>query len=104
MKYNPIDKCVGDYFKRHRLSMRYSMQAVADKLGTQKSSYYYYEIGKVSMPFEYVKILLDFYQDDGNQLMSEMQKAFQNYLVQLYATIHGYNVTSSEDYEKEKVG
>ena len=104
MKYNMINECIGNYFKDRRIANKYSMQFCADKIGVSKSTYFNYEAGAISMPHEHIKTLLNLYNDDGNKLISIMQTTFQNFLVQFYATIHGYNVTSSEDYEKEKVG
>lgn len=95
MKYNLLDDCIAKYFREKRLSAKYSSYYVAERLGIPKSTYYYYEIGKVSMPKDTMKKLLSLYNEDGDELLDEMQKACNRYLTDLYAYLHGYEVSVS---------
>ena len=78
MDYTIADKYVGKTFKNCRESIGMSIEETAKKLGLPKGTYYYYELGKRSMPFNVYKKACKLFDLDYVVLFEEAQKSLIN--------------------------
>lgn len=49
MAYDTVDISIGEQLKEQRLKKHYSMQYMADRIGIQKSTYFYSESGRTGL-------------------------------------------------------
>lgn len=75
MDYRIADEYVGKTFKKCREDKNLTLVQVSTFLGVPKGTYYYYEIGKRSMPFDLYKKACLFYGLNYEVLFKDAQNA-----------------------------